>query len=177
MASFTSRNSKRKTGDYLPKTTKSRRKPIRGNDIEVVITPANLAHRVDRRGRPYAWVRGTLTFQNNQMTRTVMVQHEAYETICHLLNVGSSLKISGYRETIVDKETGKFGGEVFRAKDVLQVFDAKGREICGSTGRVIAGHERAGHYRRQRHGPNNSHVKIVWIPDVVVKGGSGKMAA
>lgn len=140
-------------------------------EIQVVITPDDFEHRVDRFGRPYAWVRGTLTYRKTQKTRTVMVQGESYHLIQHLLGVGTSLKISGVREAIVDKSTGKPGAEIFRARDVLKVYDAEGREIDGTTGRVLASHDRIGHYRRQHYGPGNSLVKIIWIDDCKVKGG------
>lgn len=123
-------------------------------------------------------MRGTLTHRKTACTRTVMVQGEAYHLIQHLLGVGTSLKIRGLRETIVDKATGRAGAEIFRAKDVLKVFDAEGRELDGATGlplRTVAGHERVGHYRRQRFGPGNAQVKIVWIEDQSVNG--GKLAA
>jgi hypothetical protein len=143
-------------------------------EIDVVITPADFDRRIDRNGRPYAWVRGTLTYRKTARIRTVMVQGEAYHLIQHLLGVGTSLKIRGIRETIVDKATGRAGGEIFRARDVLKVFDAEGRELDGATGlplRQISGHERIGHYRRQHYGPGNSLVKIVWIDDQKVNGG------
>lgn len=145
---------------------------LAGRDIEVVITPSDFDHRTDRLGRPYAWVRGTITYRKTDRTRTVMVQGEAYHLIQHLLGIGTSLKIRGYRENIVDRRTGSVGGEIFRAKDVLKVYDAEGREIDGTTGRILVGHEREGHYRRQHYGPNNSLVKIVWIDEVSVNGGS-----
>lgn len=143
-----------------------------GCDIEVVITPEDFDHRIDRRNNPYAWVRGVLSYRNRKVFRTVMVQGEAYHLISHLLTVGTSLKIVGYRSNVIDRQTGKVGGEVFRAKEVLKVYDAEGREIDGSTGRILTGHERTGHYRRQHYGPNNSLVKIVWIDKVKVNGGS-----
>lgn len=143
-------------------------------EIDVVITPADFDRRVDRFGRPYAWVRGTLTYRKTTKTRTVMVQGEAYHLVQHLLGIGTSLKIRGVRDTIADKDTGKPGAEIFRARDVLKVFDAQGRELDGATGqllRSVRGHERIGHYRRQHHGPANALVKIVWIDDSAVKGG------
>ena len=143
-------------------------------EIDVVITPADFDRRVDRFGRPYAWVRGTLTYRKTAKTRTVMVQGEAYHLVQHLLGIGTSLKIRGVRETIVDKATGRPGAEIFRARDVLKVFDAEGRELDGTTGqplRTVTGHERTGHYRRQHHGPANGLVKIVWVDDVKVNGG------
>src|SRR3546814_18040444 len=82
----------------------------------VVITPEDFDHRVDRRNRPYAWVRGTLTYRRQNRFRTVMVQSEAYDLISHLLTVGTSLKIRGHRCNVVDRNTGRVGGELFRAK-------------------------------------------------------------
>jgi hypothetical protein len=38
--------------------------------------------------------------------------------------------------------------------------------------RTISGHVREGYHRRQRHGPQSSLVKIVWIDACVVKGGA-----
>ena len=148
-----------------------------GRDIEVVITPENYERRIDKRGRPYAWVRGSLVHRNVEMLRTVMVQGEAYALIEHLLGVGTSLKISGCRENIVDKATGRIGGEIFRAKDVLKVYDAQGRELDGTTGRVLVGHEREGHYRRQHYGPGNSLTKIIWVDEVKINGGSAAAKA
>src|SRR3546814_4382357 len=101
-----------------------------------------------------------------------MVQSEAYDLISHLLTVGTSLKTRGHRCNVVDRNTGRVGGEFFRATDVIKVYDAEGREIDGSTGIILTGHERSGHYRRQHYGPNNSLVKIVWINEVQVNGGS-----
>lgn len=145
-------------------------KPAR--EIQVVITPRDFDRRVDRLGRPYAWVRGLLTYRKVEKIRTVMVQGESYHLIQHLLGVGTSLKISGIRENIVDKATGKPGAEIFRARDVLKVYDAEGRELDGTTGRLLAAHNRIGHYRRQHYGPANSLVKIIWVDDVKVNGGA-----
>ena len=145
---------------------------IMGSEIEVVITPEAIDHRVDRLGRGYAWTRGKLTYRQKTLFRTVMVQGDAYKLMCDLLNIGTSLKISGRRANVIDNQTGRIGGEIFRALEVLKVYDAVGREIDGSTGRVIDGHERKGHYRRQHYGPGNQLVKIVFIPDTKVNGGS-----
>src|SRR3546814_2110527 len=60
-----------------------------------------------------------------------MVQSEAYDLISHLLTVGTSLKIRGHRCNVVDRNTGRVGGEFFRATDVTKVYDAEGREIDG----------------------------------------------
>lgn len=43
--------------------------------------------------------------------------------------------------------------------------------------RTISGHVREGYHRRQRHGPQSSLVKIVWIDACVVKGGSRRKPA
>src|SRR3546814_11116003 len=110
----------------------------------VVITPEDFDHRVDRRNRPYAWVRGTLTYRRQNRFRTVMVQSEAYDLISHLLTVGTSLKIRGHRCNVVDRNTGRVGGEFFRATAVIKVYDAEGREI-DEIGRA-SGRERGGKY-------------------------------
>lgn len=149
-------------------------KPVEPRDLNFVITPADFDRRVDKLGRPYAWVRGTLLYRKREKTRTVMVQGEAYHLIQHLLGIGTSLKIHGVRENIVDRETGRPGAEVYRAKNVLKVFDAEGREIDGTTGlplRSLREHDRQGHYRGQHYGPANSLFKVVWIDDVQVNGG------
>src|SRR3546814_9888982 len=83
---------------------------------------------------------------------------EAYDLISHLLTVGTSLKSRGHRCNVVDRNTGRVGGEFFRATDVIKVYDAEGREIDGSTGIILTGHERSGHYRRQHYGPNSSQI-------------------
>lgn len=148
--------------------------PVEPRDLDFVITPADFDHRIDRLGRPYAWVRGTLLYRKREKTRTVMVQGAAYHLIQHLLGIGTSLKIRGVRDNIMDRETGRPGAEVYRAKDVLKVFDGEGRELDGTTGlplRTVAGHERQGHYRGQHFGPGNSLFKVVWIDDVKVNGG------
>lgn len=132
---------------FVPAKIRVRNLPsLRSSDIEVVITPDDFDHRIDKLGRPYAWVRGVLTYRRTDRFRTVMVQGEAYNLISHLLGVGTSLKIRGFKETIIDRATGKRGGEIFRAMDVIKVYDAAGREIDGSTGKVLCGHERRGHY-------------------------------
>ena len=48
------------------------------------------------------------------------------------------------------------------------VYDQNGERIGLGTGRVMAVHMRAGHARRQHHGPGNSLVKFVYIPPVLV---------
>ncbi len=172
----------RRTARAKTRVTHSRSKAapkgaVPGEEIEAVITPTAYDRRVDRLNRPYAWVRGTLLHRKQEMIRTVMVQGEAYALMEHLLQVGTSLKISGRRENIVDKRTGRIGGEIFRAKDILKVYDAEGREICGTTGRRIEGHERIGHYRRQHYGPGNSLVKTIFIEESKVNGGSAAAKA
>src|SRR3546814_10825554 len=81
-----------------------------------------------------------------------MVQSEAYDLISHLLTVGTSLKIRGHRCNVVDRNTGRVGGEFFRATDVIKVYDAEGRQIDGSTGIILTEHDRSGPYRRQHYG-------------------------
>ena len=153
--------------------------PYMGDKIEVVINPEAIDHRTDRLGRGYAWTRGKLTYRQKTVFRTVMVQGEAYQLMCDLLKVGTALKISGRRANVIDRETGRIGGEIFKALDILKVYDAVGREIDGTTGRVIAGHEREGHYRRQHYGPGNQLMKIIFIPATKVNGGrdSARQAA
>ena len=141
------------------------------SEIQVVITPQDFDHRIDRLGRPYAWIRASMTYRKREYIRTIMAQDEAYYLIQHLLGVGHSLKISGFKERIVDKESGKPGAEIFRAQNVIKVFDDIGDEIDGSTGAKISAHNRSGHYRRQHYGPENSQVKIIWVDDCKVKGG------
>lgn len=148
--------------------------PAAPRDLDFVVTPADFDRRTDKFGRPYAWVRGTVLYRKREKTRTVMVQGDAYDLIQHLLGVGTSLKIRGIRENITDRDTGRSGAEIYRAKDVLKVFDANGVEIDGTTGlplRTVAGHDRQGHYRGQHFGPGNSLFKVVWIDDTQVNGG------
>lgn len=167
MKSFTGRNYKNRSTDYFRP-----RRAAPHNEIEVVITPDDVHHLTDRRGNPYARVRGALTYRKTDRIRTVMVQGEAYDVMCDLLKIGTSIKVNGHRDNVIDSKTRKVGGEFFRAKDVIKVYDAEGREIDGATGRVLTGHERCGHYRRQRYGPGNMLVKIVWINQVAVNGGA-----
>lgn len=143
-------------------------------EIQVAIVPSQFERRIDRIGRPYAWIRGTLVHRKVEQVRTVMAQGQAYHDIQHLLGVGASIVITGTRETIVDKATGAPGGEIFRAACVVKVLGADGREIDAVTGlplRSLVGHERKGYYRTQRHGPNNSLVKTIWVDEVKVNGG------
>src|SRR3546814_2396386 len=114
-----------RTDTLFPYTTlfRSPKADIPGREIEVVITPEDFDHRVDRRHRPYAWVRGTLTYRRQNRFRTVMVQSEAYDLISHLLTVGTSLKIRGHRCNVVDRNTGRVGGEFFRARSQEHTSD------------------------------------------------------
>ena len=149
--------------------------PAEPRVVRVVVTPADFDRRVDRMGRPYAWIRGTVTHRKVERTRTVMAQGEAYHLVQHLLGIGTAIQITAMRDTVVDRDTGARGGEFYRALDVLKVYDAEGREIDGATGRVLAQHDRVGHYRRQHHGPANTLVKIVWIDETKVN--AGRLAA
>jgi hypothetical protein len=168
------------SGETINRPTRRNRRPAAPKapeaqrEIVIAITPRDLKHNIDRMGRPYAWTRCDVVFRKKTMDRTVMIQNEAYHVMQHLLGIGASLKIRAVNETVVNRETGDKGGKFYRALSVLKVFDAEGREIDGTTGlplRMVAGHERSGHYRRQHYGPNNSLVKIVWIDDVKVNGG------
>src|SRR3546814_15683954 len=144
MPSFTGRNynpSRKRFFASKPRGS-APKADIPGREIELVITPEDFDRRVDHRNRHYAWVRGTLTYRRQNRFRTVMVQSEAYDLISHLLTVGTSLKIRGHRCNVVDRNTGRVGGEFFRATDVIKVYDAEGREIDGSTGIILRSEER-----------------------------------
>jgi hypothetical protein len=52
------------------------------------------------------------------------------------------------------------------------VETAIGPDWMPSAPRSVEGHDREGYWRRQRHGPKNSLVKIIWIAATRVKGGS-----
>src|SRR3546814_20940228 len=85
MPSFTGRNynpSRKRFFASKPRGS-APKADIPGREIEVVITPEDFDHRVDRRNRPYAWVRGTLTYRRQNRFRTVMVPSEAYDLIPH----------------------------------------------------------------------------------------------
>ena len=125
----------------VPAAPRTRRAPKTANpaaprEIQVVITPTDFDHRVDRLGRPYAWVRGTLTHRKVARIRTVMVQGEAYHLVKHLLGVGTSLKISGIRENIVDKDTGRYFGDAPVDDVALAVLGREARFACRSAARV-----------------------------------------
>src|SRR3546814_4582605 len=80
MPSFTGRNynpSRKRFFASKPRGS-APKADIPGREIEVVITPEDFDHRVDRRNRPYAWVRGTLTYRRQTRFRTVMVRSEEH---------------------------------------------------------------------------------------------------
>lgn len=56
---------------------------------------------------------------------------------------------------------------------VGQVYDREGNEIPEHERRHVRPHIRAGHSRRQHHGPRNSLLKTVHIPPTVVNYGAG----
>jgi hypothetical protein len=57
------------------------------------------------------------------------------------------------------------------------VETAIGPDWMPSAPRSVEGHDREGYWRRQRHGPKNSLVKIIWIAATRVKGGSRRQRA
>ncbi|HEY5798296.1 MAG TPA: hypothetical protein VIU82_25115 [Bosea sp. (in: a-proteobacteria)] len=56
---------------------------------------------------------------------------------------------------------------------VGQVYDREGNAIPEHERRHVRPHIRAGHSRRQHHGPQNSLIKTIHIPSTVVNYGSG----
>lgn len=175
MATANTNTNYRRQGYQKAKRPHWRSMATHGRDVEIVITPEELEHRRDVKGRPYAWVRGLVSYRTTNKIRTMMVQHAAYDRLSAHLAVGTTIKVQGYFFSILNHQTGEYGAEVFSAKDFVQYADTKKRQPAEPTGRTVEGHEREGHWRRQHYGPRNSLVKVIWISKVTVNG--GKQAA
>lgn len=137
----------------------------------VAFAPDEATSDVSSTGKPYVKARGTLTWRNQDLTRTLMFFDDMAADVASPILEGATVVMEG-RFKRVRHADGSLGGEFFVASRLMNVLDAEGRPVLGDgTGREIRGHHRVGYYRRQRHGPANSLVKRIWVEATEVNGG------
>lgn len=152
------------------RTRKPRRNFRIGPDMRIVVVPADVDHRVDKLGRPYAYSRGQVIIDNKVQVRTVMIHGETYTLARDLLDVNTAITLIAHRERIVDRKTGAVGGEIVTATDVVERSDAERQGEA--TGRKVEGHDRKGYFRTQRCGKGRTETRIVWVRASKVNGGA-----
>jgi hypothetical protein len=160
------------------RTGKPRRNFRIGPDMRVVVVPADVDHRVDKLGRPYAYSRGQVIIDGKVHVRTVMIHGDTYSLARDLLGVNTAITLIAHRERIVNRKTGLPGGEIVTATDVVERSDTERQ--AEATGRKVEGHDRKGYFRTQRCGKGRTETRIVWVRASKVNGGAAaarRMAA
>jgi hypothetical protein len=119
--------------------------------------------------------------------RTDLRSHEAWMYVAAMA-LGISLlmlNIQGVEKAVVEAKklnkqrtaSGKPSIPQHTLMRIGHVYDQNGERVGLGAGRTMAVHMRAGHARRQHHGPGNTLMKFVYIPPVLVNFKPGVEAA
>lgn len=140
----------------------------------MAFSPTKVETRTAVNGKPYIFARGEITYRRRSFTYTVMVPFWRHAQFADALASGNPVELEGSRQVlrIAKGKRTVDGGAYIQADRLLGVMDeAHASRGSEEPSRTLAGHERRGYYRRQRHGPGNALVKVVWIDEAKVNGG------